>query len=57
MTIFKYEPIVGDLKAEKQRNLDLLGKIGNKQTLDVKKATNQHINLEQTKLVLLILLW
>ncbi|XP_028395138.1 ribosome biogenesis regulatory protein homolog [Dendronephthya gigantea] len=45
----KYEPIVGDLKAEKQRNLDLLGKIGNKQTLDVKKATNQHINQEQTK--------
>jgi hypothetical protein len=37
------------LKAEKQRNLDVLGKIGKRPTLDVKKATTQHINLEQTK--------
>jgi hypothetical protein len=37
------------MKAEKQRNLDLLGGIGKKTTLDVKKATNQHTNAEQTK--------
>jgi hypothetical protein len=46
---FKFEPTVGDMKAEKQRNLDLLGGIGKKPTLDVKKATNQHTNAEQTK--------
>lgn len=53
LPLFKFEPTVGDLRAEKQRNLDLLGKIGKRPTLDVKKATNKHINLEQTRWVLL----
>ena len=49
LSFLKFEPIVGDLKAEKQRNLELLGKIGKQPTLNVKKATNQHINVEQTQ--------
>lgn len=49
LPLFKFEPTVGDLRAEKQRNLDLLGKIGKRPTLDVKKATNKHLNLEQTR--------
>lgn len=43
----KFEPVSGNTKTEKQRNLDLLEKIGKRPILDVNKAANQQMNQEQ----------
>lgn len=43
----KFEAVAGDIKTEKQRNLDLLEKIGKRPTLDVNKAANQQMNREE----------
>ena len=48
MFALQFAPVVGDLAAEKQKNLDILDKLSSKKpALDVKKATNAYIASEQ----------
>ena len=44
----QFAPVVGNFAAEKQKNLDILEKLGKKKSvLDVKKATNALIAAEE----------
>lgn len=44
----QFAPVVGDLAAERQKNLDILGKLTkNKPVLNVDKAVNTQIVSEQ----------
>ena len=50
LTVVQFAPVVGDLAAEKQRNLDILGKITSKKPiLNVTKAVNAHIEGEEKR--------
>ncbi|KAI1303059.1 Ribosome biogenesis regulatory -like protein [Halotydeus destructor] len=42
-----YEPNFGDMKSEKERNMEIIGQLGSKRPkIDIKKAMNAHINNE-----------
>ena len=46
--MLQFAPVAGNYAAEKQKNLDILEKLGKKKAvLDVKKATNVHIATEE----------
>jgi len=46
--LLQFAPVAGNYAAEKQKNLDILDKLGKKKpVLDVKKATNIHIATEE----------
>ena len=48
----QFAPVVGNFAAEKQKNLDILEKLGKKKSvLDVKKATNALIAAEERQVV------
>lgn len=46
----QFAPVVGDLAAERKKNLEILGKLASKKpVLDVKRAVNTHIASEERR--------
>ncbi len=58
LLLLQFAPVVGDFAAEKQRNLDILGKITSKKPiLNVTKAVNAHIGTEEKRSAQRVALW